>query len=153
VSASSDPEIVAAELGDALGTPSAVMPVSDLHEIVQTLQDCHPPRKVDGGVRLTRGVAFLIGTARDGLPTSTDRASYMLRRPKAVLLCKHDIETPSGILDRNRRKGGWGAVAADLGRNLGGTWTARSIRTLAGTLKAADAAMHATPTGRHLRRS
>jgi hypothetical protein len=112
VSASSDPEMVAAELGDVLGTRCAVMPLSDLTEVVQALQDCPPPRRVKTRVRLTRGAAFLIGTARGGLPASTDRASYTLRRPKVVLLFKHDIETPSGILDRNRRSGGWGAVAA-----------------------------------------
>ena len=76
----------------------------------------------------------------------------MLRRSKAVLLFKHDNETPSGILDRNRRSGGWGAVAADLGRNLGGTWTARSIRTLAGTLQSAGATMRDTRVDKRLRR-
>lgn len=140
VSASSDPEIAAAELGDVLGTPCAVMPVSDFYEIVQTLQDCPSPKRVDAGVRFTRGAAFLIGAGQDGLPTSTDHATYILRRPKAVLLFKHDIETPGGILDRKRRSGGWGAVAAHLGHTLAGTWTARSMRTLLGTLRAAGAA-------------
>jgi hypothetical protein len=144
VSAPSDPETAAAELGDALGTTCAVMLVSDLAEIVQTLEDCPSPKRVGTGARFTRGAAFLIGVARDGLPPSTDCASYLLRRPKAVLMFKHDIETPSGILDRNRRRGGWGAVAADLGRTLGGTWTARSIRTLVGTLHTAhDLVRHA----------
>jgi hypothetical protein len=145
VSASSDPEIVASDLGDALGTPCAVMPMSELHEVVRSLQDCPLPSTIDAGVRFTRGAAFLIGTARDGLPPSTDDASYMVRRPNAVLLFKHDIETPSGVLDRNRRKGGWGAVATYLNRNLGGTWTARSIRTLAGIIQVADATLRDTP--------
>ena len=150
VRATSDPEQVAAELSNALETPCAVLSVSDLQDVVQTLQDSPLPKTREALSRFTGGAAFLIGTARDGLPTSTPHASYMLRHPKTVLLFKHDIETPSGVLDRNRRSGGWGAVAGDLNRTLGGTWTARSIRTLNGTLEAANAIMRSTRANKRL---
>ena len=39
VSATADPKMVVAELGDVLGTPCAAMPVLDLREIVQTFKN------------------------------------------------------------------------------------------------------------------
>ena len=66
----------------------------------------------------------------------TSRAVYQRFSDSVVLVHKRDTVTPAAILDRERRRmGGWGAVAAEVGRQLGGEWTARSVRTLAGTLR------------------
>jgi hypothetical protein len=89
-------------------------------------------------LRYTRGAAlFVSGKADDGLPDATPQVTYLQRAPDWVLVFKHDVETTDGSLDRNRRGGGWGAVAGHVGRQLGGIWTARSKRTLAGTLRVA----------------
>ena len=138
VRATSDRDTAAAALEHALGVRCAVLMLSELQRVVRVLDRCVEPAAVDTNARRTRGAAFLVGgVVREGLPASTAAACYVQRLPKAVLLFKHDVLTSKGTLDRTRRSGGWGAVAAHLGRTLGGTWTARSIRTLAGTLQAA----------------
>ena len=138
VSAAADPDLVATELSGALGTPCVVLKPNDLQHIIETLRHCRLTSRIDPGVRFTAGAAFLvIGTASDGLPEPTPQATYVRRDQKCVLLFKHDIETATRILDRNRRSGGWGAIATQLARALGGVWTARSIRTLIGTLAVA----------------
>lgn len=45
--------------------------------------------------------------------------------------------TQGGTLDRERRDGGWGAVSGDVSRAVGEVWTARSLRTVIGTLEKA----------------
>jgi hypothetical protein len=66
---------------------------------------------------------------------ATPRAEYSRFSESVVLVRKRDAITPSGILDRNCRSGGWGAVATEVRRHIGGIWTVRSARTLAGTLR------------------
>jgi hypothetical protein len=48
-----------------------------------------------------------------------------------VAVWKHDLLT-GAKLDRHRRRGGWGAISADIAHQLGGQWTSRSRRTIDG---------------------
>ena len=94
------------------------------------------PLTGEASVRWTPGAAL----RADGVPQAsglqdTSRAVYQRFSDSVVLVHKRDAVTPAAILDRERRMGGWGAVAAEVGRQLGGEWTARSVRTLAGTLR------------------
>jgi hypothetical protein len=77
------------------------------------------------------------GNASGRLPDFTRRAKYIAFSSTVVLVLKKDAVTDKGILDRSRRFGGWGAIAGEIAKFLGGQWTARSYRTLSGTLRRA----------------
>ena len=67
-------------------------------------------------------------------PREVFKPALIQSAASVVLVHKRDTVTPAAILAEND---GWGlgAVAAEVGRQLGGEWTARSVRTLAGTLR------------------
>jgi hypothetical protein len=45
---------------------------------------------------------------------------------------KRDLELRPGVLARDRRLGGWGAISHDIERQAGGKWTARSLSVVTG---------------------
>jgi hypothetical protein len=91
-----------------------------------------------GTVRWTPGAALLAdGLPRAGDLQSTARAEYHRFSDSVVLVRKLDTVTTAGILDRDRRMGGGVRLMAKSAMRLGGTRTARSVRTLAGTLRRA----------------
>ena len=127
------------QLGDALQTPCAVLRFKDLVAIVAELDSLSPLTSTIG-IRYTPGAALLVtGPVRDGTPDSTSEITYVRRTSRFVVVLKHDVLTSDGVLDRSQRRGGWGAVATQVRSCLGGVWTARSRRTLAGTLRAISA--------------
>ena len=135
VTAAAEPSAAAIALARVLETPVAVMRIEELQQVVGRLGgEC----RHEAGVRLTPGAALLTeGMARPGPLKSTERAEYRRLSDRVVLVGKRDALTDAGVLDRERRAGGWGAVAGEVERQVGGRWTARSIRTLAGSLRLA----------------
>jgi hypothetical protein len=135
VASSAPPADIVNALKEAVQTPFALLTILELHGLVRAVSQLSPvaPNK---GVRLTPGAALLVeGSASDQALQNTSRAEYLRWSHQIVLVRKLDVETPRGVLDRGRRGGGWGAIAGELGRQVGGRWTARSIRTLSGTLR------------------
>jgi hypothetical protein len=65
---------------------------------------------------------------------STVRAQFKHLSDCVVAAWKLDRVTGAGGLDTKNRGGGWGAVALDLGRQVGGVWTARSARSVQGVV-------------------
>ena len=92
-------------------------------------------------MRLTPGAAFLTeGIVAPSPLVPTRRAAYRRLSDHVVLVWKRDVLTDGGVLDRDRRAGG--AIAGEVERQIGGRWTARSIRTLAGSLRVAQVTAH-----------
>ena len=53
--------------------------------------------------------------------------------PRVRVVWKFDLLAANGrTLDRNRREGGWGAVAMAIQKQYGGIWTARALSTVKG---------------------
>ena len=130
-------ENVAAELRNSMGVPCAVLTLAELSSVVNFLG---AKKEAADGIqyRRTPGAAILvIGTPTLQALSDNPRASYARMNNSVVLVAKLDALTTGGTLDRNRREGGWGALAIHIGRQLGGKWTARSMRTLSGILKQA----------------
>jgi hypothetical protein len=127
-------ESLAADLGHSMGVPCAVLTIAELSSVVKQFGTQEEADSTQ--YRRTPGAAFLVS----GAPTlqtlfDTERASYSRVSSSVVAVRKRDALTPKGLLDPNRRHGGWGAIADEVGRQLGGKWTSRSTRTLSGILE------------------
>jgi len=95
------------------------------------------PRAVRG-IRWTPGLVLKVsGSSRTGAPENRQRALYRRLSHSAVAAWKRDLLGPGGTLDRTRRQGGWGALAVEVGRELGGVWTARSLQSVEGLRRSA----------------
>jgi hypothetical protein len=130
---------LAAELGNSMGVPCAVLTIAELSNVVKQLGTQDEADSTQ--YRRTPGAAFLVsGTPTSRTLSDTERARYCRVNGSVVAIRKHDALTSRGILDRARRAGGWGAIAGEIGRQLGGKWTARSMRTLSGILERAQGA-------------
>ena len=104
-------------------------------EVARALAALGPVRH-RGPVRWTPGLAFRVsGEAEATAPVrDTIRARLEPLTPRIVAVRKRDI-LDGPRLDPHRRLGGWGAISRDVASQLGGTWTARSARTVAGLLR------------------
>jgi hypothetical protein len=116
-----------------------------LREIKQAISACqawkHPPRK--RCERWTPGAAFRVkGPPPPIALRPSHRGRYRRLSDDAVAVLKRDIETPEGRLDPRRRQGGWGAISAEIAKQVDGldsVWTARSLRPILGLLAKAEA--------------
>jgi hypothetical protein len=119
-------------LSDVLSTSCVVMTLSELGTLVELLE----PQTRKGMMRNTPGVVMQVRrTVVNFRPWSTCRGNYYGFKAGSVLAFKRDRLTGTGTLDPNQRGGGWGALAGDVAKCLQGQWTARSLRTLRGTLR------------------
>lgn len=119
-----------ADVRAALAVPCRILSVEHLQDYVAWLGEIGSPISADGG-RWTPGLAFLV----EGNP-STDRKAMVdgVRFERYA----HDV---MGVWKRSAEgsleSGGWGAVSRSLNEQLGGTWTARSVRSVLGVLRRA----------------
>ena len=61
----------------------------------------------------------------------TTQGAHVLRITAPLVgAWKRDFVDDDGVLDRNRRAGGWSAVAVEVRGQVGGQWTARSLTTV-----------------------
>jgi hypothetical protein len=93
-----------------------------------------PPHAVNE--RPTPGLAFGVTRSSDGEVISNERAHLHRISGDIVAVWKLDL-LHAQVLDRDRRRGGWGAISTDIARQVQGRWTARSRRTLDGLRKRA----------------
>jgi hypothetical protein len=119
----------------ATGRAWAVVGAQQLNDALTTLAALPtPPPAVDE--RPTPGIAFAVTRTGDGDVVSNERA-YLHRISEGIVaVWKLDL-LRAGTLDRDRRRGGWGAISTDIARQVRGQWTARSRRTLDGLRKRA----------------
>jgi hypothetical protein len=119
----------------------AVVTLSELASLIRALEELRLPRasKRDGKLtRWTKGAVLPIsGSAKGFSPWPSDRGRYLALDGRCILAAKSDCVLPDGTLDKDNRKGGWGGLSDDVTSRFGGKWTARSRRTLWGTLQCA----------------
>jgi hypothetical protein len=136
-SSRTEPSEFITELASAAGVSCAVVPYSDVVEYASVVERAVSPRPLVGK-RWTPGIAFAVkAPPSKSVPKQTSHANFFEISEHAVGAWKMDTLTETEILDRERRGGGWGGVSGDVSRQLGGTWTARSLRTITGTLEKA----------------
>lgn len=124
-------------MGQVLGTSCAVLTISELQTLAEKLEELEIPAPLPR-LRYTPGAVIqVLGSPIQSAPGPTTRATYHKFTDSIVIALKHDPTTRRGILDSNRRGGGWGAIAVETGQTLGGRWTARSHRTITGSLRRA----------------
>jgi hypothetical protein len=122
---------VARRLAEITGTAWAVISARDLADALRALK-AEPVPRVEVGIRATPGLAFAVEPARPCQVYSIPEIATPRRvNDRIVLVHKFDV-LEGNRLDRARRRGGWGRVSAEISRQVGGRWTARSRRPLAG---------------------
>jgi hypothetical protein len=133
-----DPEAVRARFIGQLETGWIVRRIEDVKSAA-TDSATYPKPKARVGTRWTQGLAF----SED--PNVECKRLHRTRRAILWEVCrgisgvwKADSLAERDILDRHRRGGGWGKISDDIGTQLGGRWTARSLRTVQGLLRKAN---------------
>ncbi len=122
-------------LEKSLETPVAVVSLQSLKSYLSTLEKTQIPHPRPG-YRWTPGLVFQMhGNGCAEATFTTDRAHFNRIDSTTVAAWKLDCLDGSGRLDRNKRSGGWGAVAKDVSDKVGGVWTARSLGTVRGTVE------------------
>jgi len=130
-----DMDEVGAVLEALTGTTWAVIGMHQLNDALTTLAGLPtPPHAVNE--RPTPGLAFAVTPSSDRDVISNERAHLHRISEGIVAVWKFDL-LRAGILNRDRRRGGWGAISTDIARQVQGRWTARSRRTLDGLRKRA----------------
>ena len=104
----SDPNEVRRVLHDVTGVAWAVVSEEQLDRALGTLATLPEPSHAHDE-RPTPGLAFAVTTPGAGEVSSTDRAALHLLSDTVVAVWKLDLLL-DGKLDRDRRRGGWGAV-------------------------------------------
>jgi hypothetical protein len=137
IDAGSAPALIRSQLSKAAGgTDFVVLAAAEVARLVEKAESLRAPTQVPG-TRWTRGLVFCLDGGTVGTATCHDGPLGRLIRvsPLALMACKRDILDDTRRLDRTRRQGGWGAVATLAGRQYGGRWTARSLRTVIGVVQ------------------
>lgn len=128
-----------ADLRAALGTPCRTLSVEQLQEYVAWLDEIGTPLPVEGA-QWVPGLAFLIeGHASTDRRATADDALFERYAHDVVGLWKR-------ATIGSRDSSGWGMFSRCLSRQLGGTWTVRSARSVLGVLR--RAALHGAKTSR-----
>jgi hypothetical protein len=128
---------IASELASAVRVSFAVLSYSETLNFALAAEKAASPPAVEGK-RWTSGIAFAVKAPPcQSTPKPTLHAVFFAVSDYAVGAWKEDQLVQNGILDKERRGGGWGAVSGDISKESGGIWTARSLRTIKGTLEKA----------------
>jgi hypothetical protein len=126
-----DVDEIRRRLTTVTGTAWAMVSSERLEDGLRTLGTTPSPQPSTQVERATPGLAFAVTTGRDGPLVSNERA--VLHRLGIDMVAVWKLDRLDGSrLDRDHRRGGWGAVSVDISRQVGGRWTARSRRTLDG---------------------
>jgi len=126
---------VADELSLSLGAPCAVLRVDELDAHVAAAKKAvTPPSEL--GFRWTRGIAFWVnGKPRAVTLKPTVHGVFFPINWYTVGAFKKDkLAEGKETLDKENRGGGWGAISADIAKEVGGTWTSRAIERVEGVL-------------------
>lgn len=118
-------------LVQALGKPCAVANLTTLDRIKSTFDSWPEPNREERE-RWTPGFALRCdGVALPRRIEACETGVFNVLDESTVVVYRRERETPASTLDRNYRRGGWGAVTARIEATLGGTWTARSLSVAA----------------------
>jgi hypothetical protein len=126
------------ELSLALGVTCTVLTREEVTSCIDIADKASSPPP-ETGIRWTKGIAFKVkGGSRISDLKPTSRAVFFRVNSYAVGVNKKDRLTNSGVLDKDDRAGGWGAVSDDVSNAVGGMWTARSLIRIERLLKIAN---------------
>jgi hypothetical protein len=128
--AAGEPVDIGQRLAEITETVWAVIPAADLAAALDALEAESAPG-TPSGIRATPGLAFAVEPAQPGLIRAIPEAALRRLNDRIVLVHKFDV-LAGNRLDHARRRGGWGKVSTAVARQVGGRWTARSRRPLAG---------------------
>ena len=129
---------LANELMSVVGTSCAVLPYNEAVAFASVAERAVSPTPLEGK-RWTSGIVLAVRSHPcRSVPKPTSHAVFFPISDYAVGAWKEEQLTQGGTLDRERRGGGWGAVSSDVSTAVGGVWTARSLRTVKGTLEKAQ---------------
>ena len=138
VESDNDRSQVASHLSSVFDTQFAVLSIDELGEYALIMKKASPPEP-KAGFRWTPGLVFAVSSeqATGHKLHDTPHARFYLMPLRVIGAWKLDQLTTSGVLDREKRGGGWGAVSNDISLQIGGKWTARSLKTVKGVLELA----------------
>ncbi len=129
---------IADELSLALGVPCTVLTRDEVTLCIAAADKASTPPP-EAGVRWTKGIAFRVRGRSGTLDLKpTPHAVFFPVNRYAVGVTKKDRLMDSGVLDKDERGGGWGAVSEDVSKVAGGIWTARSLSRIEGLVKLAS---------------
>ena len=116
--------------------PWAVVPPERVVQYVEEIEQAKlPPPKA--GERWTLGIALPITPPKGSVLKDTERVRlWWTKDRRAAAAAKVDIVDDRGRLDSTQRRGGWGGISGDIEDQIGGRWTARSLRTVKGLIRA-----------------
>ena len=125
---------IADELSLVFGVPCVILPTRDVISCVSAAEKVSNP-PLQAGIRWTKGIAFKV----KGRPCTVDlkptpRAEFFRISDYAVGVFKKDQVTMEGMLDKEARAGGWGAISDDISSVMGGIWTARTLTRIQGVV-------------------
>ena len=129
---------IANELSLALGVPCIVLTIDEATLCIAIADKASSPPP-ETGIRWTKGIAFKVKgrlCILDLKPTT--RAVFFRINGYTVGVNKKDRLTNSGVLNKDDRAGGWGAVSDDVSKAVGGMWTARSLARIESLVKIAN---------------
>jgi hypothetical protein len=109
----------------------AVVPERRVEDAVRAFDSWGPPSP-ERLVRFTPGLAFAVERGTGARLTRSERGTFRSVSEDVIAVYKRDLEIRLGVLDKNRRLGGWGAISLDIHRRVGGRWTARSLGAING---------------------
>lgn len=120
------------------GPNFALFCLNDFLQMICQLRNLsiHPPSMASHNRRPTLGAVMALDpdSMIPPIPESSDRILFSdLAFPRLRAVWKLDLLTSDGRrLDPTKREGGWGAVATEMAKFAGGSWTARAFSTLTG---------------------
>jgi len=126
---------VADELSLALGTPCATLTIEELiADIAVAKKAISPP--TEQGFDWTRGIALRVHgkPCTITLKPTTHAVFFPINKHAVGAFKKDKLGDGKEAVDRENRPGGWGAISAEITKAVGGTWTARALNRVEGTL-------------------
>jgi hypothetical protein len=128
---------ISEELSLALGTSCAVLTINEVEHCLSVSDKAASPQ-AQPEIRWTKGIAFEVrGRPIATNPPSNPRAVFFQINNRALGVFKRDQVTDSDVLDKEDRRGGWGAISEDIAKAVGGKWTARSQARVQGLIEKA----------------
>jgi len=125
---------IADELSLVLGVPCAILQTGEVISCVSIAEKVSDP-PIQTGIRWTKGIAFKV----KGRPCTVDlkptpRAEFFRINQYAVGVFRKDHLAIDGVLDKESRAEGWGAISMDISNVVGGIWTVRALLRIQGVL-------------------
>jgi len=131
----SNPMHAADELSLALGTPCAVLTVENLVGCATIAKRATSP-PIEPGFSWTRGIAFWANgkPCTINLPPTPHAVFFPINKHAIGAFKRDQLIDRKEAVERESHTSGWNAITADIAKVIGGTWTARAMEKIDGTI-------------------